>query len=476
MQDNIQGENKNNTPKPKLSVTGYRAIWGTDLNENIAYIYARSYAKTVKEKYIEKKENIKILVGRDGRTTGPLILGAIRQAFRDEGIPISYAGILPTPTMLLLVKKLNFDAGVMITASHNPIEYNGIKFIVEGGRLTNAQETLEIQKHFDNLTMEEKFVDINILEKIEPNIDNTEYRKIHVDEILKNVDVELIKSKKFRVALDPINSGGSIITQELLKELGCNVSVINGEMTGLFAHRPEPLPENLEQIAKFTLEQSCDIGFAQDPDADRLVVVNEKGIIVSEECTLTLCVKNILNKTAGDLVINLSTSSMSADIAEALGRKVYRTKIGEANVVQKILEINAPIGGEGSSGAIYPSINTARDSLVGIALVLELLAKENKKISEIENELPKYFMRKDIWPMGMDLNVMYKNIKIHFKNTNQNPKINEDDGIRLDFPDSSWIHLRPSNTEPIIRLFGEAKTLERLNALFDEVKLTLGAK
>lgn len=469
-------QQEKNTIKPKLSVTGYRAIWGEDLNEQIAYTYARAYAKTIKQKYAEKKEEIKILVGRDGRTTGPLILGAIKQAFLDEGISIIYAGILPTPTMLLLVKKLNFDAGVMITASHNPIEYNGIKFIVEGGRLTNANETEEIRKHFDNLTMEEKFIDVNILEKDEPNTDNKEYRKIHIDEILKHIDLDLIKNKKFKVALDPINSGGSIITQELLKELNCEVFVINGEMTGIFAHRPEPLPENLQEIAKFTLEKNCDIGFAQDPDADRLVVINEKGIIVSEECTLALCVKNVLNKTAGDLVINLSTSSMSADIAKDLGRKVYRTKIGEANVVEKILEVNAPIGGEGSSGAIYPTVNTARDSLVGIALVLELLAKENKKISDIENELPKYFMRKDKWDIGANLNIFYSNIKNHLKDTNQNPEINEDDGIRLDFNDSSWIHLRPSNTEPIIRLFGEAKTEERLKALFDEVKLTLESK
>lgn len=465
---------KENNTKPKLSVTGYRAIWGTDLNEQIAFVYSRAYAKTIKEKFKTKKEKIKILVGRDARESGPNILASIKQAFKEENLEITYAGILPTPTMLFAIKKLNFDAGIMITASHNPIEYNGIKFIVSGGRLTNKEETEDIQKKYDDLTEEEKFLDIEKLNIKELEVDNKIYRQIHINEILKNIDVDLIKEKKFKVALDPVNSGGSIITQELLKELGCTVFVINGEMTGKFAHRPEPLPENLGQIAKFTLEKNCDVGFAQDPDADRLITINESGKVISEECTLALCVKNVLSKKDGPLVINLSTSSMSADIAKSLNREVYRTKIGEANVVQKMLEVHAPIGGEGSSGAIYPAINTARDSLIGIALILELLAKENKKISEVKDDLPKYFMKKDNWHTSADNNLteMYDTLKNHYKDA----KVNEEDGIRFDFKDNSWIHLRPSNTEPIIRLFGEAKTKERVESLFEETHLTLNKK
>lgn len=454
--------------KPKLSVTGYRAIWGTDLNEQIAFEYCRAYAKLVRQ-----NGGKKVLIGRDARTAGPNIYASAKQAFESEGIEVTYAGILPTPTMLLLVKKLNFDGGVMITASHNPIEYNGVKFIVPGGRLTNAGETASIQKYYDGLTETEKVLNQEELakvlaQKLDETTDNKEYRKIHIDEILKNIDVELIKSKHFKVALDPVNSGGSVITQELLKELGCSVHVINGEMTGLFAHKPEPLPQNLGQIAEATKQSGSDIGFAQDPDADRLIVVNEKGIVISEEKTLVLAIKNILAKEAGDIVINLSTSRMGQDLAESLGRKVYRTKIGEANVVEKMLEVGAPIGGEGSSGAIYPRINTARDSLVGISLILELLAREEKKISEISDELPKYFMKKDQWPIGEDLQKIYIKLKTHF----QEAKINEEDGLRLDFPDSSWVHLRPSNTEPLIRLFGEAKTEEGIESLFKEVKLT----
>ncbi len=458
--------------KPKLSVTGYRAIWGQDLNEQIAFEYVRAFAKFVKQ-----NGGKKVLIGRDARQAGPMIFASAKSAFEKEGIEVTYAGILPTPTMLLLVKKLNFDGGVMITASHNPIEYNGVKFIVPGGRLTNAQETSQIQSLYDTLTDEEKILEKN-LEIIDDNkVDNREFRKIHIDEILKNIDVEIIKDKHFKVALDPINSGGSIITQEMLKELGCTVHTINGEMTGDFAHRPEPLPENLGQIAQATKESSSDIGFAQDPDADRLVVVNEKGEVVSEEATLVLAIKNVLSKEKGDIVINLSTSRMGQDLAESLGRKVYRTNIGEANVVQKLLETGAPIGGEGSSGAIYPKINTARDSLVGIALILELLARENNqkptKISEIVESLPHYFLKKEnfkLETLGADtLSTIYTRLKHIFKDGT----LNESDGLKFDFDDKSWIHIRPSNTEPIIRIFGEAKTEERLDALFKEAKLTL---
>ncbi len=450
--------------KPKLSVTGYRAIWGTDLTEQIAYEYSRAYAKLAKE-----NGGKKILVGRDARQSGPIILSSVTKAFQAEGIEVNYAGILPTPTMLLLVKKLNFDAGVMITASHNPIEYNGIKFIVPGGRLTNAKETAEIQRLYEGLTSEEKTIQGHPLD--EPTLDNKEFRKIHIDEILKNIDADLIRNKNFKVALDPINSGGSLITQELLKELNCEVQVINGEMTGLFAHRPEPLPENLTETAEFVKNGAVDVGFVQDPDADRLLVIDETGSIIGEEKTLVLAIKNVLAKEPGDIVINLSTSSMSEVVAREFGRKTYRTKIGEANVVQKILEVGAPIGGEGSSGAIYPKVNTARDSLVGIALILELMARENKKISELADSLPKFYMCKENIHFEGSLAALYPKLKAAF----QNSSVNESDGVRFDFEDQSWIHIRPSNTEPLVRIFGEATTPERIQTLVDQVNLTLNS-
>ena len=202
-----------------------------------------------------------------------------------------------------------------------------------------------------------------------------------------------------------------------------------------------------------------------------IFVINEKGEIIGEEKTLVLAIKNVLAKEDGDIVINLSTSSMSEEVAKEFGRKTYRTKIGEANVLQKILEVNAPIGGEGSSGAIYPKINTARDSLVGIGLILELMARENKKISEISDSLPKFFMKKEVIHFSGDLPTLYTKLKEKWNDE----KINEEDGVRFDFMDSSWIHIRPSNTEPVVKIFGESKDEKHLEALFDEVHLTLNS-
>lgn len=454
--------------KPKLAVTGYRGIWGKDLNEQIAFEYVRSYARMIAS--LPSLAKVKrVVVGRDTRLTGANIFQSVREALEKENIEIINAGIVPTPSILLLVKKLKLDGGIMITASHNPIEYNGIKFILSPGRLTNEGEVKAIEKFRKELTMEEKMPSVAETKNI--NTNNEEFRKIHTNEIVKNIDADLIRSKKFKVTLDPVNGAGSIITQELLQELGCEVSVINERQDGSFAHPPEPLPQNLDQIAEAVKKNKSDIGFAQDPDADRLVVVNEKGEVINEECTLALAVKNVLSSNKGDIVINMSTSRMSEDIAHQYGRKVFKTKIGEGNVVEKLISENGVIGGEGSSGAIYPKINTARDSLVGIALVLELVAKENKKISEIVDSLPKYFMKKDKIPIKENLAGLLNKFKKQFPDAT----INELDGVRFDWPDSSWLHVRASITEPIIRMFGEAKTADRIETLFNEARLTLRA-
>lgn len=458
--------------KPKLSVTGYRAIWGQDLDEQIAFEYVRAFAKTVVNTS-DKKEGLKVLIGRDARKSGTVILQSAKEAFEKEGVEVVYAGIIPTPSMLLLVKLLGYDAGVMITASHNPREYNGVKFIMDSGRLTNEKETIEIENKRINLTETEKTPSVQ--DHVFGEIDNKEFRKIHIDEVLKNIDVDLIKSKKFKVALDPINSTGSIITQELLAELGCETHVINGEPDGNFAHIPEPLEVNLAQTLEFMKEVKPDVGFIQDPDADRLVLVNEQGDFILEELMISLVIKSVLSRKqegvkSQNIVVNLSTTRVCEDIVNLYGAKLWRTKVGEANVVEKMIEVDAPIGGEGSGGAIYPAIGYFRDSLSGIGLVLELLARENKKISELISTLPKYFMKKDKFPVMGDLETLYTKLKTKFPDAT----VNEEDGIRLDWPDRAWVHIRPSNTEPILRIFGEAKEQSRIDSIFNEVKLTLG--
>ncbi len=247
---------------------------------------------------------------------------------------------------------------------------------------------------------------------------------------------------------------------------------LNNIPNGLFPHKPEPLKENLADIANLVKNSGADIGFAHDPDADRLLVINEKGEVISEEYSLAMGVENVLSKNNGqnNVVINLSTSQMSVDIAKKYGGKVYRTKIGEGYVVDGILSHQAIIGGEGNGGVIYPTINTVRDSFTTLALVLELLAERGQTVSECITTLPKYFMKKEKWSIaGKDLAQMYIKLKSVFKEV----EVDEQDGLRLEFKDSSWIHLRPSNTEPIIRLFGEAKSEERINELFEQVKQIL---
>ena len=303
---------------------------------------------------------------------------------------------------------------------------------------------------------------------------NPDFIKEHISEVLKHIDVESIRARKFRVGVDTINASASVADPFLFEQLGIETFYLNNTPSGQFAHKPEPLKENLSELAHLVREKKLDLGFAQDPDADRLVLVNEKGEVISEECTLALAVENVLSKNPGrDIAINLSTSEMSAEIARNYGGKCLRTKVGEGNVVNGILRNGAIIGGEGNGGVIYPAINGARDSFTGMALVLELLAERGKTLGECLAKLPKYSMKKDKWKIaGKDLHQIYAKLTGRFPKA----KTNEEDGLRLVFPDNSWIHLRPSNTEPIIRLIGEAKDEEIIEKLFEEARLTLDEK
>jgi phosphomannomutase len=304
------------------------------------------------------------------------------------------------------------------------------------------------------------------------NKNNPNFTKEHADQILSKINVEKIKSKKFKVAVDMINASACMIDPYLFEQLNVELIPINNIPNGKFNHKPEPLKENLAEIARTVRDSGADIGFAHDPDADRLVIINELGEVILEEYTLAFCVENILSKNNNsNIAINLSSSRMSEDIAEKYNCKCFRTKVGEANVVEKMIETKSVIGGEGNGGVIFPAVNFCRDSFAGIALILELLAERNLKVSECVKTLPEYFMKKDKMAVSesVDLNKMYTQLKEHFPEA----KTNEIDGLYLDFPDKSWIHLRPSNTEPIIRLFGEAKEADRIKALFEEVRLTL---
>ena len=476
---------QNNQNKPRLTVSGYRGIWGDSLNEEIVENYTKAFIKFVKEKI---NQSPTILLGRDGRESGPIIRKKILEIFEKEKINFIDGDILPTPTVLFSVRNHKYDGAIIITASHNPREYNGLKFVTNKALFTDEQEVEEMKKNLD-VIMEENMLSKSLAQGDGPsranfqqkimcafrklifwnNSNQPNFPKEHADQILKNIDIELIKSKKWRVAVDMINASACVLDPYLFEKLGVELVPLNNIPDGKFGHRPEPLRENLEDIGKLVKEKNCNLGFAHDPDADRLVIVNEKGEVVFEEYTLSFGVEAIMSRPENfgkNIAINMSSSKMNEDIVEKYGGKCFRAKVGEANVVAEIEKNNAIVGGEGGGGVIYPTINTARDSFVSLSLILELLAKRNQTVSECIASLPRYEMWKDKVPVVGSLEEMYKKMKNHFTDC----KVNELDGLRLDFSDNSWIHLRPSNTEPIIRLFGEAKTKERIEKLFQETK------
>jgi len=472
--------------KPELNVSGYRGIWGQTLNEEVVSKYTRAFTRFAKEE--SGKEKPTILIGRDGRESGPEIKKIIIKELENLGIIVVDGDILPTPTVLFAVRKHKYDGAIIITASHNPIEYNGLKFVNSKALFTIKEEVEKITEYFEkepgNTVFgslgrsdgdgQRKFSAENFRADKNSLPGSTNFIKEHVDQILNHINVEAIRARKFKVAVDMINASACVMDSYLFEKLGVELISLNNIPNGKFAHKPEPLKENLSDIANLVKKSKADLGFVHDPDADRLVIINENGEVISEEYSLALGVENVLSKNPGEkIVINLSTSQMSADIAKKYNSEYFRTKIGEGYVVEGILSHNAIIGGEGNGGVIYPKINTVRDSFTSLSLILELLAERKQTVNECIATLPKYFIKKDKWPAaGKNLDEIYSRLESHFKNA----KTDKQDGLRLDFPDSSWIHLRPSNTEPIIRLFGEAKDEKSIESLFNETKLTLDEK
>ena len=464
--------------QPELKVTGYRGVWGESLNEDISISFATAFALFTKSD--SGKENPTILIGRDGRESGQTIANAIIPEIEKLGVNVIYGDVLPTPTIMLSVKEKGYDGGIIITASHNPIKYNGLKFVTKGARMTNESEVEKIKSFLENkngniipgsLAQDDGPSRSNFQQKImgaDGNNISSELIKIHVNKILENINVEAIRARKFKIAVDMINASACVIDPYLFEKLEVEYVALNDTPNGKFAHEPEPIEQNLKDICALMKENKCDVGFAHDPDADRLVIIDENGDYISEEYTLGFGIENVMSKNPNrNVVVNMSTSQMSADITEKYGGTCYRTKVGEANVFAGIDEHDAIIGGEGGSGCIYPTINNCRDGFVSMTLALELLATRNSTVSEMVNILPKYFMKKDKWSVeGKNTLELYEKLKTHFSNG----KFNTLDGLRIDFEDQSWIHLRPSNTEPIIRLMGEAKNPKRVEELFIEAE------
>ena len=429
-------------PTLMVSISGIRGIIGDGLDPNVLVKFTSAYAD-----FIDKG---KIVIGRDARISGEMVTNIITGTLLAKGLDVIDIGICPTPTVQYTVKRLNANGGIAISASHNPNEWNALKLLNNTGQFMSPEENKILLNILDS--QKQNYKEWNQLGK---RI-FTDGVKEHVKGVLSldYIDVEKIKERKFKVLADCVNGAGAYVIPDLLRKFGCEVIEMNCEKTGIFPRNPEPLPENLTETMKAVKESKADIGIVVDPDVDRLVLITNEGEPFGEENTITQVVKFILSKEKGDVVVNLSTTRAVDDVAEAAGCKVFRSPVGEANVVKKMKEVNAIIGGEGSGGVIYPALHYGRDALVGIAITLQHLVEFGKPVSELKKSLPNYFIAKKKIELGK---IKPDEIIDSLVSKYKSEKINTDDGLRIDFNDH-WVHFRKSNTEPIIRIITEAKT------------------
>jgi phosphomannomutase len=429
-----------------ISISGLRGIVGQNLTAPIAAAYGSAFGTFLKRS-VAAGAKLTVCLGRDSRTTGPMLASAVTEGLTSVGMNVIDVGLVTTPTASIMTTHLKCAGGVMITASHNPIEYNGIKLFLANGMTPPSEQAARIQQIYFR-----RDFDLLDPENYGSVVLNTQAYSAHIDKVLQIVDKNLIASKKYKVVLDSVNGAGGPITKKLLAELGCETIAINDDPSGLFEHTPEPTAENLSALCEIVKAKNVDIGFAQDPDADRLAIVDENARFIGEEYTLALAVKYGLGRQSGAVATNLATSRMIDDIANAAGGKVIRTAVGEANVADAMLKNNCIIGGEGNGGVIDLRVGTTRDSLVAIAVVLELMAETDKTVSRLVSEIPAYVMKKDKFTADAALaEKMFEAARARFPDA----KLDMTDGCRLDF-EEGWISLRTSNTEPIIRVFVEA--------------------
>lgn len=432
--------------EPIISISGIRGIFGESLTPENIVKYTAAFAMYMKSK--------KIVIGRDGRAGGETVEKLVENTLLFAGCEVVNIGIAPTPTITLAVETLKAAGGISITASHNPQEWNGMKFINSKGIFLDADENKELWKYFDNT--EGYFVSQDKLKQVEYYPGFADY---HIARVLKinSLNIKLIKKRKFKVVVDCVNASGSKIIPDLLAKLGCKVIKIDCEPSGIFTRKPEPLPENLKRTCAAVKKNKADIGIVIDPDADRMVIITEKGEPFGEENTITTVVKHILSKTKPAkriAAINLSTSRSVDDVVKELGGKLYKAPVGEINVIKKMKQVKAIVGGEGSGGVILPEVHYGRDSLVGTAIILSEIAESGLKVSEYKKSLPEYHIRKA--KISLE-NINPDEIFEYLRNKYRDYPQNFEDGLRLDF-DRGWVNFRKSNTEPIIRIIAEAKT------------------
>ena len=423
--------------------------------------FTTAYVRFMSEKHNGKR--LTIVVGRDARISGPMVNDIIEGTLVGCGADVINVGLCTTPGTEMAVITHKADGGIIITASHNPKQWNALKLLNERGEFLNDAEGKRVLA----LAEDDDFVfpEVDAIGRV---VSCEDFNSRHIEQVLAMslVDREAVRGRKFKVVVDAVNSVGGVVIPQLLRELGCEVVELNCEPNGHFAHNPEPLPENLTEISEVIVREKADLGVVVDPDVDRLALVCENGDMFGEEYTLVAVADYVLSHTAGNTVSNLSSSRALRDVTEAHGGKYEASAVGEVNVVAKMKETGAVIGGEGNGGVIYPALHYGRDALVGVALFLSFLVKKGMTMTELRSTYPAYFASKNKIELTPAIDV--DKVLLEMKNRYSGEKVNDIDGVKIDFPEN-WVHLRKSNTEPIIRIYTEAKSPEEADALAKKI-------
>ena len=445
------------------SISGIRGTIGGVVGDNLTPLDIVKFASAYGIWIRSHSDNNKIVIGRDARISGSMVQNLVMNTLVGLGFDVVDIGLSTTPTVEIAVPLENASGGIIITASHNPKQWNALKLLNSKGEFLNSDDGIEILKLAESTDL--KYNDVDSLGKI---TELKNYIDIHIDQVLSLniIDVNKIKSSNFKIVVDAVNSTGGIAVPKLLNKLGVEVIELYCDPNGHFPHNPEPLKENLTDLSSLVVDHHADLGIVVDPDVDRLAFVCEDGSIFGEEYTLVACADFVLGKTPGPTVSNLSSTRALRDVSQKHGCSYQSSAVGEVNVVEMMKKNNAVIGGEGNGGVIYPESHYGRDSIVGIAMFLNLLAERNLTAHELKNEYPSYFMSKQKLQLNNDLN--FEAIQEFLMNKYSSEKIDTVDGLKIDFEDS-WVQLRKSNTEPIIRIYSEAKSQESADALANSV-------
>lgn len=454
------------------SISGIRGTIGGRPGEGLSPLdivkFTAAYATFIRNT-AETSSNL-IVVGRDARLSGPMVNDLVSATLRGMGFDVVNIGMASTPTTEVAVAGLGACGGIIITASHNPLQWNALKLLNAKGEFLNDKEGKEVLR----IAADEAFSFASV-EALGNEMTDQTWNMRHIEKVLslRLVDREAIAKAGFTVAVDAVNSVGGVVIPQLLRALGVkNIIELNCEPNGRFAHTPEPIPQNLTGISDLLKTGVADVGFVVDPDVDRLAIVMENGEMFVEEYTLVAVADYVLQHTPGSTVSNLSSSRALGDVTRAHGCEYHASAVGEVNVVTKMKETGAVIGGEGNGGVIYPEAHYGRDALVGVALFLTLLAHSGKKVSELKAGYPPYEIAKNKVELTPDIDV--DAILEKMKERYAGEKITDIDGVKIDFADS-WVHLRKSNTEPIIRIYAEAATMEKAEALAESVKAVMAS-